>query len=264
MSAIQSRSVRSVRIGAPQLRMVRATSARCAAAALAKSSRSWASMVNSRVTPVSASCSTTSPMSGSSTSRGSSTSMASTSCRAAIAPSGRCQLIGPRKSLMITAMPRRRSGRRSASMAVARSPRTPTGARGVVAMVRSSVCSSWRPDRAGTRVMVAPLAISAPSRLPPPLLRKVIRPRPPPPGRVSRRRWCRSPGWPTCRPPARSPARGRRSSAHVRMRGARGDGPSPSAARHRRAGTRATPPARIPAPGSGPGGRRAAPRRACV
>ena len=155
-------------------RKVRATSARCAAAALAKSSRSWASMVNSRVTPDSASCSTTSPMSGSSTSRGSSTSMASTSCRAAIARSGRIQLIGPRKSLMITAMPRRRSGRRSASMAVARSPRTPTGALGVVAMVRNSVCSCWRPERAGTRVIVCPLAISAPSRLPPPLLRNVI------------------------------------------------------------------------------------------
>ena len=44
----------------------------------------------------------------------------------------------------------------------------------MVAMVRSSVCSCWRPDRAGTRVVVAPLAISAPIRLPPPLLRNVI------------------------------------------------------------------------------------------
>ena len=42
---------------------------------------------------------------------------------------------------MITAIPRRRSGRRSASMAAARSPRTPGGALGMVAMVRSSVCS---------------------------------------------------------------------------------------------------------------------------
>ena len=145
MSAIQSRSVRSVSSGAPQLRIVRATSARCAAAALAKSSRSWASMVNSRVTPDSASCSMTSPTSGSSTSRGSSTSMASTSCRAAIARSGRIQLIGPRKSLMITAIPRRRSGRRSASMAVARSPRTPVGALGMVAIVRNIVCSMLAP-----------------------------------------------------------------------------------------------------------------------
>ena len=72
---------------------------------------------------------------------------------------------------MMTAIPRRRSGRRSASMAVAKSPRTPIGALGVVAMVRNSVCSCWRPERAGTRVIVAPLAIIAPSRLPPPLLR---------------------------------------------------------------------------------------------
>ena len=50
-SAIQSRSVRSVSSGASQRRNVRATSARWAAAALAKSSRSCASMVNSRVTP---------------------------------------------------------------------------------------------------------------------------------------------------------------------------------------------------------------------
>ena len=63
--------------------------------------------------------------------------MPSTSWRPAIARSGRIQLIGPRKSLMITAMPRRRSGRRSASMAAARSPRTPGGALGMVAMVRS-------------------------------------------------------------------------------------------------------------------------------
>ncbi|CMH47340.1 Uncharacterised protein [Mycobacterium tuberculosis] len=66
--------------------------------------------------------------------------MASTSWRAAIARSGRIQLIGPRKSLMITAIPRRRSGRRSASMATARSPRTPAGACGMVAMVRNIVC----------------------------------------------------------------------------------------------------------------------------
>ncbi|SHV56707.1 Uncharacterised protein [Mycobacteroides abscessus subsp. abscessus] len=51
--------------------------------------------------------------------------MPSTSCRPPIARSGRIQLIGPRKSLMITAIPRRRSGRRNASMATDRSPRTP-------------------------------------------------------------------------------------------------------------------------------------------
>ena len=77
--------------------------------------------------------------------------MPSTSWRPAMARSGRIQLIGPRKSLMITAMPRRRSGRRSASMAAARSPRTPIGAFGMVAMVRSIVCSCMRPDSAGTR-----------------------------------------------------------------------------------------------------------------
>ncbi len=109
MSPIQSRSVRSVMTGAPQPRIVRATSARCAAAARAKSVCGWLSMVNSRTAPDSASCRTTSPMSGNSTSRGSSTSMASTSWRAAMARSGRIQLIGPRKSLMITAIPRRRS-----------------------------------------------------------------------------------------------------------------------------------------------------------
>ena len=64
--------------------------------------------------------------------------MPSTSWRAAIARNGRIQLIGPRKSLMITAIPRRRSGRRNASMATAKSPRTPTGAFGIVAMARNS------------------------------------------------------------------------------------------------------------------------------
>ena len=75
---------------------------------------------------------------------------------------------------MITAIPRRRSGRRNASMATAKSPRTPTGALGIVAMVRNSVCSCWRPERAGTRIIFSPLAISAPSRFPPPLLRNVM------------------------------------------------------------------------------------------
>ncbi len=75
---------------------------------------------------------------------------------------------------MITAMPRRRSGRRSASMAAARSPRTPVGALGMVAMVRSISCSCMRPDSAGTRRTESPLAMIAPMRLPPPLLRNVI------------------------------------------------------------------------------------------
>ena len=63
-SAIQSRSVRRVSSGASQRRRVRATSARCAAAAFAKSSRSCSSMVNSRVTPDSVSCRMTSPTVG--------------------------------------------------------------------------------------------------------------------------------------------------------------------------------------------------------
>ena len=75
---------------------------------------------------------------------------------------------------MITAMPRRRSGRRSASMAAARSPRTPVGALGMVAIVRSISCSCIRPDSAGTRRTASPLAMIAPIRLPPPLLRNVI------------------------------------------------------------------------------------------
>ena len=101
-------------------------------------------------------------------------SIPSTSCRPAMARSGRIQSIGPRKSLMMTAMPRRRSGRRNASMVAARSPRTPGGAWGVVAMARRSSCSCSRPDSAGTRRSVSPLEISAPIRLPPPLLRKVM------------------------------------------------------------------------------------------
>jgi hypothetical protein len=72
---------------------------------------------------------------------------------------------------MTTAMPRRRSGLRSASMAAARSPRTPTGALGIVAMVRRISCSCNRPDSAGTRLVASPLVITAPSRFPPPLLR---------------------------------------------------------------------------------------------
>ena len=173
-SAIQSRSVRSVSSGASHRRSVRATSSRCAWAARAKSSRSCSSMVNSLVMPDSASCNTTSPTAGSSTSRGSMISMPSTSCRPAMARSGRIQLIGPRKSLMITAMPRRRSGRRRASMAAARSPRTPAGALGVVAMARSSSCSCSRPESAGTRRTVSPFEMTAPSRLPPPLLRNAM------------------------------------------------------------------------------------------
>src|ERR1700742_2303595 len=53
-------------------------------------------------------------------------------------------------------------------------PAHPDWRLGMVAMVRSIVCSCCRPDRAGTRVIFSPLAISAPSRFPPPLLRKVM------------------------------------------------------------------------------------------
>jgi len=75
---------------------------------------------------------------------------------------------------MITAMPRRRSGRRSASMAAPRSPRTPSGALGVVAMARNNSCSCRRPDSAGTRLVTSPLVMIAPSRLPPPLFRNAM------------------------------------------------------------------------------------------
>ena len=75
---------------------------------------------------------------------------------------------------MMTAIPRRRSGLRNASIAAERSPRTPVGAFGIVAMVRSISCSCIRPDSAGTRRTESPLAMIAPIRLPPPLLRKVI------------------------------------------------------------------------------------------
>jgi len=83
---------------------------------------------------------------------------------------------GVLKSISVTVEiePRRRSGLRRASMATAKSPRTPTGALGMVAIVRSRVCSCWRPERAGTRVIFSPLAITAPSRFPPPLLRNVM------------------------------------------------------------------------------------------
>ena len=92
-----------------------------------------------------------------------------------MARSGRIQLIGPRKSLMITAMPRRRSGLRKASMATARSPRTPIGALGIVAMVRSMSCSCMRPDSAGTRShRVAVGRSPRRSGCRRPLLRKVI------------------------------------------------------------------------------------------
>ena len=59
-------------------------------------------------------------------------------------------------------------------MAADRSPRTPTGAFGMVAIVRSISCSCMRPDNAGTRRTESPLAMIAPIRLPPPLLRNVI------------------------------------------------------------------------------------------
>ena len=69
------------------------------------------------------------------------------------ARSGRSQLeLGPRKSEITTARPRRRGGRRSCSSATARSPRVPTGARGVRGEPRSSMPRRARsPPRAGTR-----------------------------------------------------------------------------------------------------------------
>ncbi len=101
--------------------------------------------------------------------------MPSTSWRAAMARSGRIQLIGPRKSLMITAIPRRRSGRRSASIATARSPRTPTGAlgHGRDGPQQRLLVHAGRTAPA-PELSFSPLAISAPSRFPPPLLRNVM------------------------------------------------------------------------------------------
>ena len=147
--------------------------ARCAAAALAKSSRSCASMVNSRVTPDSA-CGSL-PRRRPPTSRGSSTSMPSTSWRAAIARSGRIQLqFGPRKSLMITAIPRRRSGRRSASMAVAgrrHGPGRRLGHGGDGAQQRLLVLASGACRHPGRGEAVGDQRADP---VPPPLLRNVI------------------------------------------------------------------------------------------
>ena len=69
---------------------------------------------------------------------------------AAIARSGRIQLIGPRKSLITTAIPRRRSGRRRASMAAARSPHAQRCPR------RGGDRTQQRPARAGDRTGRAP------------------------------------------------------------------------------------------------------------
>ncbi len=122
----------------------------------AKSLRSDAVVCTCRVRPLSGSSRVTSPMSGNRRSSGSSTSTAISSCRPDSARSERCQSTGPTKSDTTTASPRRRGGRRSCSMADARSPRWPTGARGVVASVRSRCCRCARPPRAGTRTMPLP------------------------------------------------------------------------------------------------------------
>ena len=155
-SATQSESVRSRRCAAPQRRSATATRSRCADAAAANSRHSSGVVTTSRCRPVSGSASTTVPTSGSSSSRGSSTSTASSSWRADSARSARSHSGSPRKSETTTASPRRRGGRRSASTAAARSPRVPTGARGVRATRRSMPRACSTPPRAGIRTVCSP------------------------------------------------------------------------------------------------------------
>ena len=226
---------------------------RCAAAAFPKSSRSFSSMVNSRVTPVSASCRTTSPISGSSTSRGSRTSIPSTSCRPAMARSGRIQLIGPEEIA---------DDHRHAAPAFRTAQRVDR--RGQVAANPHLRLGDGR-DRPQQVVLVHP---AGQCRHPDDVLPVGDdRAEPVAAAAVEKRdrrggghrqvallaaRRCRSPGLPTCRPPATSPARGRRSSA-ARVGAWCGRSPtSPSGGRRRRADRSATLPARTPDPGAGP------------
>ena len=169
-----------------------------------------------RVRPVSGSASTTVPTSGSSSSRGSTTSMASRSSRGDSARRGALPVDLAEEVGDHDDRPRRRGGRRSASSAAARSPRVPSGARGVRAICRSSPRACIRPPRAGGDRTVC--------RRWRPRRRSGCRRR----GQVRDRRErgdgevalladgrCRSPGSARGRPRARSPARGRRSSART-------------------------------------------------
>ena len=177
----QSRSVRRVNCAAPARRSAFATCCRRSATAFANAVRSWLVVETSLLRPLSGSTRVTRPTAGSSRSRGSRTSTASMSCRWDRARSGRSQSTGPMKSDNTTTSPRRRGGRRSCSIAAARSPRSDPSesvpARWRSAEIAASgqraqhVLQVARPPRAGIRLVVAPVETRAPIRLPPPLVR---------------------------------------------------------------------------------------------
>ena len=157
----------------PHRRSAVATSARCSAAAAAKSARSCGVVETSLLRPVSGSSRVTRPTAGSSRSRGSVTSTASRSCRPDSARSERSQLIGAEEV-----------GDDDGQTAAARRPaELLEGGGQVAALARRRSAGSRRapgagaadaavPPRAGYPGRCrAPVATTAPIRLPPPPVR---------------------------------------------------------------------------------------------